>query len=406
MKDIGMSFRNIGSAIAWGCKRFVCCFGNALSLMIRCFVPVKSKRVMMWSFDFKQYSCNPRYLTEYLLEHNPEFEIFWVFRKKVDTSGIDSRIRCVRFRSWEYLLLVNSAEFLITNCRTAPFKLYWKKRPGQKYCMLWHGGVALKKIEKDAEDKLGWQYLRKAKLDSKACDLMISGCGFQTKLLKESFWYDGEILEKGIPRSDIFFKPELRSEIKEKVCRQYGIPSDAKLVLYAPTFRQDKSFSPYMIDWGTVVPHLHRIFAGSDVRVLLRLHPNMMHKDVTPLLNDPAVINVTRYHDMQELLCITDMLITDYSSSMFDISMLERPCILYATDSAQYNRGYYFDLKELPFPMAESQNELIEKMRNFDMGKYLSDLKEFNDKHIHYCEDGNASRSLAGWMTGHSIPRT
>ena len=143
---------------------------------------------MCWSYAFKQYSCNPRYLTEYLLEHNPELEIYWVFRKGVDTSTIDKRIKCVRLRSWQYYLLVNSAEFLLTNARTDPWRIFWHKRKGQKYIMMWHGGVALKKIEKDAEDKLSYSYIKRAQADSRVCDLMISGCRAQTKLLEEKFW--------------------------------------------------------------------------------------------------------------------------------------------------------------------------------------------------------------------------
>ena len=394
--------KNLGTAIVWGINRMAKVFGNIFTLIIGCFTKVQKGRIMCWAYSFKQYSCNPRYLTEYLLENNPEFEIFWVFRGDIDTSGIDRRIRCVRYKSLEYFKLVNTAEFFITNARTDPYRIYWHKRPGQKYLMLWHGGVALKRIEKDAESQLSYSYLKKAKIDSKVCDLMISGCRFQTSLLKEKFWYDGEILERGIPRNDVFFKKESHVGMKERICRKYGISTESRLVLYAPTFRRDKSIEPYRINWSRIIPELTRIYSGEEVTVLLRLHPNLIGKaDTSSLINDKAVIDVTRYHDMQELLCVADMLITDYSSSMFDITMLKKPCLLYATDIEKYDRGYYFSFTELPFPLARNEEQLIENMQHFDKETYAGNVDRFFDRHIGLCEDGNASKAIADWLTRH-----
>ena len=394
--------KDFGAAIGWGLNRIGKSFGNIFSLIIRCFTRVHKGRLMCWAYTFKQYSCNPRYLTEYLLENNPEFEIFWVFKGHVDTSGVDKRIKCVRYKSLRYFLLVNTAEFLITNARTDPYRIYWHKRKGQKYVMLWHGGVALKRIEKDAESQLSYSYLKKAKIDSKVCDLMVSGCRFQTSLLKEKFWYDGEILEKGIPRNDVFFDKARHPEMREKICRKYGISSDSRIVLYAPTFRRDKSIEPYRINWSRVVPELRKIYGTEKVSILLRLHPNLIGKaDASSLVNYESVIDVTRYHDMQELLCVSDLLITDYSSSMFDITMLKKPCMLYATDIEKYNRGYYFDFAELPFPLARNEEELIGNIRTFDSAAYDESVESFFEKHIGLCEDGNASKAIAGWLTRH-----
>ena len=394
--------KDLGAAIGWGLNRIGKSFGNIFSLIIRCFTRVHKGRMMCWAYTFKQYSCNPRYLTEYLLENNTEFEIFWVFKGNVDTFGVDKRIKCVRYKSLRYFLLVNTAEFFITNARTDPYRIYWHKRKGQKYVMLWHGGVALKRIEKDAESQLSYSYLKKAKIDSKVCDLMVSGCRFQTSLLKEKFWYDGEILERGIPRNDVFFDKARHPEMRERICRKYGISPDSRIVLYAPTFRRDKSIEPYRIDWSRVVPELRKIYGTEKVSVLLRLHPNLIGKaDASSLVNDESVIDVTRYHDMQELLCVSDLLITDYSSSMFDITMLKKPCMLYATDIEKYNRGYYFDFAELPFPLARNEEELIGNIRTFDSAAYDESVESFFEKHIGLCEDGNASKAIAGWLTRH-----
>lgn len=402
-KNIG-EMKNLGPAIAWGLNRFVKVFGNLFSLACGGFTQVKKGRVMCWAYNFKQYSCNPRYLTEYLLKNNPEFEIYWVFRKKVDISGIDSRIKCVRFRSLEYYKLVNSAEFFITNSRTDPYRIYWHKRPGQKYLMLWHGGVALKKIEKDAEEKLGYSYVQKSKIDSKVCDLMTSSCRYQTDLMENKFWYSGEILKKGIPRNDIFFDMEQRASLNAKVRKLYSISSGDKIVMYAPTFRRGNDLSPYSINWDKVIPELEKVLGGVQVRVLVRLHPNLIGKvDTSGLVAYEKVTDATLYHDMQELLCVSDMLITDYSSAMFDFAMLERPCLLYATDIEKYDRGYYFRFDELPFPLARTQEELLSNLASFDRSEYDNKVTTFFDTNIGIYDDGHASEAIAEWMISRSI---
>ena len=395
---------NIGKSIAWGLKILSRTPRNLVSLLIRLGNPVKKGRVVCWSYNFKQYSCNPKALTEFLLENNPEFEIIWVFRKSIDTSKINKRIKCVTYRSLEYLRAINTAEFLITNCRTHPYDISWSKRPGQKYLMLWHGGMALKKIEKDVEEKLGYQYPRKAKADSKACDLMISGCGFHTNLAKEKFWYDGEVLEKGLPRNDIFFDRARHEDIRKNVCEAFGINPESKIILYAPTFRKPATIEPYRIVWQDVIPELKAALNTPDVTVLLRLHPNLIGRfDTSSLINSPQVKDATMYHDMHELLCASDMLITDYSSSMFDMTLLGRPCLLYATDAQQYDRGYYFELDSLPYPLAHNQEELIEIIRTFDAEIHMKDCEEFDRQHIKSVECGKGSESLAQWMKAHTL---
>ena len=399
-----MSVKKTISAISWRLNRVFMAFGNLFSLIIRCFTKVRKGRVMMWAYTFKQYSCNPRYLTEYLLDNDTDFEIYWVFRRKVDISGIDKRIRCVRYLSLKYFLLVNTAEFLITNARTDPYRMYWTKRSGQKYLMLWHGGVALKKIEKDAEDKLKYSYLKKAKIDSRVCDLMISGCRFQTRLLKESFWYSGEILEKGIPRCDIFFDKERHMEFDHRVRSTYSIPESDRIILYAPTFRADHSIEPYRISWDKVIPELEKVFKGSGITVLVRLHPVLIDKvDTSSLLCCRNVVDATSYHDMQELMCVASMLITDYSSSMFDFGMLGKPCFLYATDIEKYNRGYYFRFDEMPFPLGRNEDELLENIRNFDHEEYGRSIERFFDDKIGMVENGTSSKALSEWMKAHRL---
>lgn len=396
--------KRLSQVIGWVLNRIVKTPLNIAAWVANLITPIKRGRVVCWAYNFQQYSCNPRYLTEYLLKHNPEFEIYWVFRKNVNISELPEGVKAVYFRTWEYLRLMASAEFLITNARTDPWRIYWHKRKGQKYAMLWHAGVALKRIEADAADKLSFSYLQRAKADSKVCDLMISGCRMQTTLQRERFWYDGEILERGIPRNDIFFNTSLHDELRSHVAAYYDIDPDSRIILYAPTFRVDFSTKPYAIDWTRVIPAISRMYGGQKVTVLVRMHPNLIGKvDISHLIAYEYVCDATHYHDMQELLSIADMLITDYSSSMFDFAMQGRPCLLYATDAKAYDRGFYFNLNELPFPLAENKEQLLSAIDSFDSEAYAARLNSFFTERVGLKEDGHAAEALAEWMVAHSL---
>ena len=149
---------------------------------------------------------------------------------------------------------------------------------------------------------------------------------------------------------------------------------------------------------------LQKMLNVENITILVRLHPNLIGKvDTSSLVAFDNVIDATRYHDMQELLCVADMLITDYSSSMFDFAMLKRPCILYATDVNKYDRGYYFDLKELPFPLAENEENLLHIINNFSKEDYMKSLDTFLTDTIGLYENGNAAQSIMKWMQDKSL---
>lgn len=396
--------KRIRQFIGWVLNRLVKAPRNIAAYVANLTTSITPGRVVCQSHGFQQYGCNPRYLTEYLLKHNPEFEIYWVFRKRVDTSELPKGVKAVRFRTWEYLKLMASAEFVFSNVRTDPWRVYWHKRPGQKYVMLWHGGVSLKRIEADATDNLSFSYIQRAKADSRICDLMISGCRLQTNLQANSFWYKGEILERGIPRNDIFFDTARRSDLRQYVANHYGIDPTSRIVLYAPTFRSNHSTEPYTINWSRVMPVISRMFGGERVAVLVRMHPNLIGRvNTSHLIAFDGVYDATRYHDMQELLTVADMLITDYSSSMFDFAMQSRPCLIYATDADAYDRGFYFNLNELPFPMAENEEQLIETIEEFDNEAYTTRLNTFFTERVGLKEEGHASEALAEWMVAHRL---
>ena len=348
--------------------------------------PIKKNRCFLYSSYGINYGCNPKYISEYLVENNPEIEVVWAFNypEKYDIRGVKK----VKNMSLKYFYYLSTSKFIVTNFRTP---VEFKKRDKQIYIQTWHSSLRLKMIEKDAEDTLPQNYIKQAKEDSKKLDYLVSGCKYSTEIFKKCFWYDGEILEIGTPRNDFLLT------IKEKKIR--GIKDnldigDEKILLYAPTFRKDNNLDVYNIDYERLLNNLEKKY-NCKWKILLRLHPHLIN--IMPEIKLENVINVTRYDDIQELLAISDILISDYSSLMFDFTITKRPCFLYVPDLEEYqskDRKLYFNVKELPFKIAKSNDELIDKIVNFSNEEYNKSLELFLNKIGSY-ENGKASQKIA-----------
>lgn len=374
-------------------------FYYVIALIIRPFVRVKMNRLFFWSYYFDKFACNPKALTEYILDKHPdEFEIYWAFDSKFDVSCLDKRINIVRYRTLKYYFALYSSRFVFSNLRNARYDTGFVKKSNQKYIMLWHGSFPLKKIEKDAEVQLGPVYVRRAKDDSRMCDLMLADSNWIISLIKQSFWYEGEILSSGLPRNDVFYDKQKIKDTYTKVRKHYGLAENTKLVLYAPTFRDDGSLHYYKLNWSKIIACLENKLNG-NVTVFVRLHPNMSKiKGVETLINDPRVLNVTNAPDITELLLASDVIISDYTSAMFDFCRLGRPCFMYAIDSDTYNRGFYWKLEDLPFSLAKNENELLDNIKRFNIDSYKRKVTKFVKESWGLFEDGHACESLYNWI--------
>lgn len=345
--------------------------------------PIQQNKVILWADNFKSFGCSPKYIALHLAQQG-KYDVVWALEQgRPIPEGFPEGIRIVRHFSMEYLKEIATAKVIVCNSRTGNVH-YFKKRKGQYYIQTWHSSLRLKKIEGDAPG-LPAEYAEHAKEDSKKIDLLLSGCRFSTDIFRRAFWYDGEILEKGTPRCDGFFGDN--TAVKEKVYRHFGIPAGKKLALYAPTFRKDKKPSLYGFDAEALQTAL-----GEDWCVGCRLHPNL-NADAP----EGAAIPMSKYPDMQELLIACDLLITDYSSSMFDMAVAGKACVLYIPDLEQYmekERGLYFDIDALPFPKARDMDGLCGIVRSFDGEDYQRKLADFQEK-IGSFENGGAAQAVA-----------
>ncbi len=354
-------------------------------------LPIQKNKIICWSDNLKSYGCSPKYIAEYLAKNRRgKYDIVWVFNEDAKIpDNIPDGIRVVRYFSIDYLRELHTAHIIICNCRMAP-ALMFKKRKGQKYIQTWHSSLRLKKIEGDTN--LPEAYIESARKDSANIDLLISGCEFSTDIFRRAFWYNGEIFGCGTPRCDIFFES---STARSKMCGDLGINEKSKVLLYAPTFRKDYKANDLGLDYAALKSALEKRFSD-EWTIIYRYHPNVT--DNTDASQLPVWLkNGTRYSDMQILLAGCDALITDYSSCMFDAAVAGKPCFLYAPDLEDYlanERGLYFDIKSLPFDVALSNEELCEKINQFEAERYSNDIKEFLNEVGSY-EDGHAAERIA-----------
>lgn len=356
--------------------------------------PIENNKVIIWADSFKHFGCSPKYIVLYILRYYREkFKIVWVFDSKAEIpKDFPKEIQIVRYFSLDYLREIATAKFIICNARTNRWH-FFEKRIGQIYIQTWHSSLRLKKIEGDAIPGIPEDYIKAAKADSHKIDLLLSGCDFSTEIFRRAFWYSGEILKCGTPRCDVFFNGD--TEIKKKVFRYYDIPFEKKLVLYAPTFRNNRKADVYGMVFSQLKNTLETVYGNGWV-IGCRLHPNIMEN----VGLGEASISMSDYSDMQELIFAADILITDYSSCMFDMAIANKPCLLYVPDLESYlerERGLYFNLEELPFPIAHDMQELCRNVKNFNSHEYSQQIVSFLDR-IGTYESGTAARQVVEYM--------
>lgn len=334
------------------------------------------------------YGCNVKALANYIQEVDPDAIVIWAFSPIMHNQLQLSN--SVIIYSWSYYYHLVSSRFILSNSRI-PLSLFPYKSSKQRYLQMWHG-TALKRIEKDASSSLSGAYKELAIADSKKIDFFISGSQFMTKIYREAFWYEGSIYEVGTPRNDLFFHDN--PDIICKVRRVFKLAPHEKTVLYAPTFRSDYSIESYNIDVERIVAALQKKWGGTW-RFLIRLHPNLLSCNYYDIIHGrfPDATDASSYPDMQELLYSCDILLTDYSASMFDFMYSRKPCFLYVNDKNSYDRGFYWNINELPFPSFHSNEEIESTIEQFDNEAYQCCLTKFlltiGDK-----ETGHASKSV------------
>lgn len=348
---------------------------------------IQSNKIVFVSHKGKQYSCNPKYISEYLqTNYSKEFDIVWAFNEPKKYKELQERnIRVVKHQSKAHLKELVTAKVIVTNVDTY---LYLPKIKGQIVLDTWHGGGAYKtcgflnpqnlmKISKKLQLK---------RLYSRITLYCSSSKVFSELTIRKSRLFEGEILEIGMPRNDILVMNN-RPDIISKVKNYFLLDENTKIVLYAPTYRsQDEQSEMEKLNVETLLIALGKRFGGKW-ECLYRAH----HLDK----NGSCVNDATNYPDMQELLYAADVLITDYSSSIWDFSLTFKPVFLYCPDIYQYShsRNFYLPVKEWPFILSDNNKTLLERIEHFDENTYRKNV-ELHHRQLGNCETGEATKIL------------
>ena len=357
--------------------------------------PIDDHKVFMINHYGKGYGDNGKYIAEALYEEDSSYRVIWPVRKNDETSGFPKRIKTVPYYSLSFFYHLMTAGIRISNVRLPWFL---KKRKNQYYIQCWHGSNALKCVEKDALDTLADRYIKSAMQDAKNSDLMISNSDSWTECIRRAFWYDGEILECGTPRLKAIYQD--KEENRKKFLKKMGLDEETRLLLYAPTFRADFKLDHYTLDYSKVLKSCENQFGGKWITGI-RLHPNL--KGHIELPDKNGVLDLTDYPDVYEIMASTDLLITDYSGIMFEAGVAGIKVLLYADDVDEYtkDRWFYFDIRSLPYPLAESNDQVAQIIDDWNEEQYLKDNEQFA-KELGIKEDGKGAGAVAKRIVLHN----
>lgn len=354
--------------------------------------PIQKNKIAIVNYGGNGFGDNGKYIALALLKKSPRYDIVWLCNNS--NEKFPKGIRRVNYRWLRSIYEQVTAKVWIDNARKPE---YVCKRKGQYYIMTWHGGIGPKKIEREVEEILNQSYIKMAKHDSQMADLFLAESDFSYNRYKSIFWYEGEVLKCGCPREDILFQDT--SDLKTKILRQMGIERTSHIFLYAPTFRDDmteKDLHVYKRQWHDILDTLSKRFGGKWVG-FIRLHPNIAKLDKNHSLAEASVYDVTDYPDMQELLAVSDMVLTDYSSCVYDFGLTRRPGFMLVDDLEAYKkeRDFCIDLDIVPFPIASTDEALIRILKNFDEKDYQQKLHKFYDEYCGLYPGGHASEIVA-----------
>ncbi|MFC7592828.1 CDP-glycerol glycerophosphotransferase family protein [Nonomuraea antimicrobica] len=306
--------------------------------------------------DGRLYADSVRAIYEERLRRGDDSEHIWVVKDGAFVPPGGATV--VRAGSREHHEVLARSRHIVTN---SFLPAWFRAREDQVVLQTWHGTPA-KLIGNDQphmnRDPRPPIWHRQA-AEVRGWDLLLSQSPWATPVLRKAFGYKGEILESGLPRNDVLNSPD-RDSLAQAVRERLGLAEGKRVVLYAPTWRDyDRKNAMVKLDLAKA-----RQALGADHEILVRAHPMQAMPAVPDIARD-----VTTYPDIADLLLVADVLVTDYSSVMFDFACTGKPIVLYGYDLAKYStkRGLYLDLPELaPGPLLSTSAQVIEALRSID----------------------------------------
>ena len=359
----------------------------------------KKKTIIFESFLGRQYSCNPKAIFEYMNEQYPKCKLYWSINPKYKENFL--HLQTIERFTLKWYWKLARAEYWVFNSR---LPLWILKPKATTYIQTWHG-TPLKKLVFDMEEvhmpgTTTAKYKQNFYLESRNWDYLISPNDYSSKIFKRAFRFEKVMLEYGYPRNDVLYNKNNENTIS-RIKHDLGIPTDKKVILYAPTFRDNQYYRAgnYKFDLPLDLNILKKRYGERSV-FLLRMHYLIAENyDLTAYTG--FVYDFSNKADINDLYLVSDLLITDYSSVFFDYANLKRPIILYMYDLKEYRktlRGFYINLeKESPGPIIETEADLLCTLDEFfstgEFKDYHADYNAFYNKYC-YLDDGSVTKRI------------
>ena len=386
-------------------------------MRVFCIIPIRKNRIIFNSQKGTQFACSPRYIYEYLNEKfGGQLQYVWCLQNPPIEINKNNKVKSVTYNSLAYFYYQMTSKVIVSNI---PSPCYIPRRKKQFMIDTWHGGGAYKRIgisvpkqdslskspkkvisTSDTSDNAKWE-MYKAYYNALDTNLFLSSSKKFTDVMynsqmlpKEAYW------EIGMPRNDVFFGDY--SAISENAKKKLGIESRKKVILFAPTYRGNVKHQQYKMNLNIqmCLEAAKERWGGEWVFVFrMHIHSNSLDKDRIP----ENAVNASKYDEMQELLCMADVLITDYSSSQWDFALTKKPGFLFTPDLDYYlneDRGFYTPIDDWAFPYAKTNEELVRLIRDFDEKKNLQKIQRHLDL-LGSCENGHATEKVCDMIEKH-----
>lgn len=349
--------------------------------------PLKNA-VYFESFQGKVLADSPLAIGNEIANRRLAFDLYWAVADK--SQRPPAGMTAIVFGSRSWIAAITTSRYLVNNNL---FPWYFKKRGGQVYLQTWHG-TPLKRLVFDIEsDTSTIGYRNTVTKETSQWDALISPSEFATEKFRSAFRYTGEVLTIGYPRNDALVN--VSDAQRQSLRRKLKVGEKEFMVLYAPTWRDYLRTAGG--SWSSVNYMNDADSLPDGVKVFYRGHTNTQSADV-----DPSFHNVTSYPDIAELCIAADVLVTDYSSTMFDFAVTGKPMIAFVPDLERYRaeRGFYFDFEaEFPGPIVTTTEELAAALSDVStwVEFYAPKYQAWQQKYTSM-DDGTAAVRAADWL--------
>lgn len=360
---------------------------NSLISGLRLFIKTDDKLILFNSYAGRKYDDSPKAVFDVMKKDNrfKDYRFIWAFHdpEAYEVEGAEK----IKTDTFEYFKTALQAKVWITNS-SVERGLHFKNK-NTVYFNTWHG-TPIKKMGIDIVNNQGFKEKKQSNID-----VMTAQSDFEAEVMSRSFGIPADrFLKVGLPRNDELAR---YTEEERKQCRdKLGLPTDKKVILYCPTFREyerDQNNGCVLVPPMDLAKWEKEL--GEEYVLLFRAHYEVAK--AMEFTNNNFARSVTDYPSINDLMIASDILLSDYSSIFVDYSIMDKPMIHFTYDYDKYalNRGMYFDIREY-LSGADNENVVIDLIKNIDLEKETGKTKMFRKQYVQYY--GSAAKLSVDWI--------